>query len=111
MGKFTEQPWLGRGAATGVFCKGYVERKGLELAPQSGHVSNFCGPVGTLIELRTSLVFRMIGGKSRFLSMLGTQLGFISNLNFWRMPKVGGRKSDGLGVEVTRLGFTGVKPC
>ena len=26
MGKFTKRPWLGRGAATGVFCKGYVEK-------------------------------------------------------------------------------------
>src|ERR1035437_10360517 len=34
--KFTKRPWLGRGAATGVFCSGYVENKGLQLAPQVG---------------------------------------------------------------------------
>jgi hypothetical protein len=26
-----------------VFCKGYVEKEGLKLAPHTGHVSNFCG--------------------------------------------------------------------
>jgi hypothetical protein len=39
MGKFTKQPWLGRGAATGVFSRGYVEKKGLVLAPQEEHRS------------------------------------------------------------------------
>src|ERR1019366_4701341 len=33
-GKFTKQSWLGCAAATGVFAKGYVESKGLKLAPQ-----------------------------------------------------------------------------
>src|ERR1039457_7671984 len=36
MGKFTKQPGLGRGAATGVFTRGYVENKGVNLAPQVG---------------------------------------------------------------------------
>src|ERR1039457_7444013 len=36
MGKFTKQPRRGRGAATGVFSSGYVETKGLVLAPQVG---------------------------------------------------------------------------
>ena len=30
------QPWLGRGAANGVFSTGYVETKGLKVAPQVG---------------------------------------------------------------------------
>jgi hypothetical protein len=34
MGKFYCQPWLGRGATTGVFGRGCVETKGLKLAPQ-----------------------------------------------------------------------------
>jgi len=42
MGKFTFQPWLGRDAASGVFCKGCIETKGVRMAPQLGHVSNFC---------------------------------------------------------------------
>jgi hypothetical protein len=36
MGKFTKHPWLGGGAATGVFCSGYVDNKGVRLAPQVG---------------------------------------------------------------------------
>src|ERR1035437_9487251 len=36
MGKFTKQPWLGCGAATGAFSRGYVENKGDSLAPQVG---------------------------------------------------------------------------
>src|ERR1039457_6624800 len=36
MGKFTKQPGLGRGAATGVFARGYVDNKGLRVAPQVG---------------------------------------------------------------------------
>jgi hypothetical protein len=34
MGKDLKQPWLGRSPATGVFSRGYVETKGLNLAPQ-----------------------------------------------------------------------------
>jgi hypothetical protein len=34
MGNSTLQPWLGRGAATGVFSRVFVETKGFELAPQ-----------------------------------------------------------------------------
>src|ERR1039458_6385334 len=34
-GKFTKQSWLGCAAATGVFAKGYVENKGLKLAPRA----------------------------------------------------------------------------
>ena len=34
--KFTFHVRLGRAATTGVFCKGYVEKKGLKLAPQVG---------------------------------------------------------------------------
>jgi hypothetical protein len=34
MGKSKFQPWLGRGAATGVFGKGCIETKGFKLAPQ-----------------------------------------------------------------------------
>ena len=36
MGKDLKQQWLGRGAASGVFSRGYVETKGLILAPQVG---------------------------------------------------------------------------
>jgi len=36
MGKDLKRPWLGRGAATGVFCRACVETKGLVLAPQVG---------------------------------------------------------------------------
>jgi len=36
MGNSRFQPWLGRGAATGVFSRGCVETKGFELAPQVG---------------------------------------------------------------------------
>jgi len=43
MGKFEQRwvirnrsPHLGRGAANGVFSKGYVEKEGLKLAPQVG---------------------------------------------------------------------------
>jgi hypothetical protein len=36
MGKSKFQPWLGRSAATGVFCSGYVENKEVSLAPQVG---------------------------------------------------------------------------
>src|ERR1035437_1920907 len=36
MGKDFKQPWLGRSAANGVFSRGYVENKGLKLAPQVG---------------------------------------------------------------------------
>ena len=36
MGKSRFQPWVGRGAATGVFGRGCVETKGFELAPQVG---------------------------------------------------------------------------
>jgi hypothetical protein len=43
MGKSTSEPLHGRNAATGVFCRGYVENKGDVLAPHTGHVSNFCG--------------------------------------------------------------------
>jgi len=35
-GKLSKRPWLGRGAATGAFCRGYVENKGDGLAPQVG---------------------------------------------------------------------------
>jgi hypothetical protein len=50
MGKSTSEPLHGRNAATGMFCRGYVENKGDVLAPQSGHVSNLCGPNGNVIE-------------------------------------------------------------
>src|SRR5690242_10795475 len=30
------RPWRGHTSATGVFCKGYVEKEGLKLAPQVG---------------------------------------------------------------------------
>ena len=36
MGKLSKQPWPGRGMATGVFCRGYVENKGVNVAPQVG---------------------------------------------------------------------------
>src|SRR5271157_2766984 len=36
MGKFTKQPGLGRGAATGVFSMVCVEKEGLNMAPQVG---------------------------------------------------------------------------
>jgi hypothetical protein len=39
MGKFYFQPWVGRGATTGVFGRRYVENKGLELAPREVHRS------------------------------------------------------------------------
>jgi len=42
MGKFNFQARNDRGSATRVFSKVCVENRGLILAPQSGHVSNFC---------------------------------------------------------------------
>jgi hypothetical protein len=49
-GKFGFQPRLGHGAASGVLCRPYVDNKGFILAPQSGHVSNFCGLRHGLLE-------------------------------------------------------------
>ena len=39
MGKFYFQPWVGRGATTGVFGRGYAENKRLRLAPREEHRS------------------------------------------------------------------------
>lgn len=39
MGKFTKQPWRGRGAASGVSFIGYVGNKGLNLAPREEPLS------------------------------------------------------------------------
>src|SRR6478672_9421520 len=36
MGNSQFRPWRRRTSATGVFCKGYVEKEGLNLAPQVG---------------------------------------------------------------------------
>ena len=36
MGNSKFEPPTGRGAATGVFCREYIEKKGLNLAPQVG---------------------------------------------------------------------------
>src|ERR1035437_8162238 len=44
MGKFTKQPRLGRATTTGVFSRGYVERKGLVLAPRARHCKKMGGP-------------------------------------------------------------------
>ncbi len=49
-GKSKFQLYPGHGAPTGVLCRGYVENKGDVLAPQSGHVSNFCGINSPLLE-------------------------------------------------------------
>jgi hypothetical protein len=61
MGKSRFGGLLGRGAATGVFCRGCGETKGIkELAPHTGHVSNFCGPKRGPLE-PPELAFAAVG--------------------------------------------------
>src|ERR1019366_7968502 len=50
---------------------------GWTVAPHLGHVSNFCGPMGTLIErsnLQTRSDFRRVGVECRSSSTTGPQL-------------------------------------
>ena len=68
MGKDRKQPWLGRSAATVVFSRGYVETKGLNLAPQVGLEATTL-PLTAEWLIRSS-VFRLWGhtgeGESRY---------------------------------------------
>jgi hypothetical protein len=52
------------------------------LAPQSGHVSNFCQPVGPVIEPVDAYCFQNDRGQRRCSFGLGTQAGHISNWPF-----------------------------
>ena len=59
------------------------------LAPQSGHVSNFCQPVGPVIEPMDAYCFQNDQGQRRCSFGLGTQSGHVSNWPFWtRSPGV-----------------------
>jgi hypothetical protein len=49
------------------------------VAPQSGHVSNFCGRPGTVIEPGNGSVFRRMGRKCRAPSTTSPQRGHVSN--------------------------------
>jgi hypothetical protein len=44
------------------------------MAPQSGHVSNFCHPIGRVIEPMDGLAFIIIYAESRAVSQPGTSL-------------------------------------
>src|SRR5208337_291790 len=49
------------------------------LAPQCGHVSNFCGPVDTVIEPVDAYCFQNDRGGPLTVSIPGTQSGHVSN--------------------------------
>src|SRR5664280_1967372 len=69
MGKDFKKPRLGRGAATGVFSRGYVETKGLKLAPQVGlepTTLRLTAECSTIELLRSSGNLRHAQSLSRF---------------------------------------------
>jgi hypothetical protein len=56
------------------------------MAPHLGHVPNFCGPNGTMIEPMDGYCFQTNGCELPPTSMLGTQSGHVSNSS--REPRI-----------------------
>ena len=78
-GRF-DDPESQSNAVSRAACGACVENERVSLAPQSGHVSNFYGPNGPMIEpVGRYIVFRVICARRRCLSTAGTQLGHVSN--------------------------------
>jgi hypothetical protein len=51
----------------------------IRLAPQSGHISNFCGPTDPVIEPFKAQYFHIVGTNRGRVSTQGTQAGYVSN--------------------------------